>query len=197
MTDNLIIERLENSRVNSKTTIHLQFSLEKNLLPEDSIKFNFPQGFRLSNPKCFLHKVNICTEIELLLNERMFVCHGLNIELKAKVWHAISIIGVIAPRYSGIFDGLYLETFEEDSNNVLERISSLDSISIKPGAITAYLEYTSLKVGERSEYELKLNPENGIFLDEEIWIKLPSEFIDMDEYCIISSPTLIQAKGKF
>ena len=188
MTSNAIIQRIESDLVNTNSILEFQVYLTNEFAEGDSIKFNSAEGFRFTKPKILQNGMEICNEIQVLPNNRMILCKSSSNSVQANISQTISISGVINPRLSGEFSEFSIEHLQGTSNNVLEKVSISNNVSIKPGIIIANSKPQWQRDNNEAVYQINLTVTNDIDAEEEVWIKMPSEIFGIIEACSILTP---------
>jgi len=185
LTDKALIQEKENCIANANTTFRIRFSLEKELARGSLIKFNFPKGFQFHQPQIFYEGFESCEKIEVLIFKHKILCEGFKYGIKDGQWESIAINGIVNPRFSGVYEGFYLEIIEGNSSNVVEKVSLSDKVLIEPGLMKAQVRQSNSFTDQTSFYRFDINLKNGLLMNEELHIQLPPEFTSMDEKCYL------------
>jgi len=130
LTQNLKVKENGDFKVNKEKRFQLEFLLLNELIKDDSIKINLPEGFKFIHSKILYQGHGCCTKIQILPNERMLLCEGFRYDIKANNWEIISVTGILAPTNPGEYSGFYLEHIEEKTSNVFEKVSLSNPIVI-------------------------------------------------------------------
>jgi len=185
ISNNGMIRNLGYSTVGLGAKLDVTFTLQKGIKPNDSIKFNFPEGFYFLKPVCFHKNSGSYTTTEVLYNNHMLICQAFQHEMSANVTQTVSIIAIVNPSHSGFFFGSSLETMEGVSPNIMEKITVPSPIMVEPGSLTVNVHSASKYLAINTTHQFDLLFENDVPAGSQIWIKIPSGFRYLAPNCTL------------